>query len=1113
MSNLSDTKLVSGRTPVIGYSTRKANVSDNLSEVLPPDAYEGSFIYANGQMNFSNGTEWTTTEPPPISTPTPRTPTTSFEQRQLRLTNFRTSKDYTEITQMGVIFQVSLTSDMLNPITLPVASTTSYSYNLAIDQKVGTTRLRPGTKFYWRGQYTGTGGQESAFSRTQEQTFPEYIDPPIAKTLADTTQNVIEINTYVSAFNLPDEIDSVNYTTQWRGYANSSGTPDSLIFSKDDNDHDSKYDTLNDTESGQVYYWQARQVSFSGADEYESPWSTLQKQRQISNIGVPTPVSKIGVPLVELEITPFVSNTQPKALLGTAIWEVYNNQEEDSRLLVEKVTVVYNDQATTETALVKKTPEAMAKFQTEDFVNLDTEVPYYWRARYETNLGNSSEWSTLIPLRFIKPAYINTPISTVASDVELYRFQISNFTTYYPTVVYTSTIWEIFDSTVVLPGTTPLATFPVTSGDRNISPYIISQQGLKPEKTYYWRATYTGSYKEKTITSKPTALNAYKQPYSLQKPRITNSGLADSANPGVADNTKIRGPEFTFTTTTWSKIPNIVYTEDPFYSMWELYLLTETPTPGVYNEQLVDYFDRTKFTGGNPNVTTWKTLSLVENSKYKVRVKHTGISGNTSAWSDFVRFDTQKSYNDVITPLFTPPELVYPEVGTINLALGSEYTVNNTFIGYNAGKMWQQIAQTDTRIATTISYANQLNYNQAGYIDYATRKDYLQIYFLQGSDNKDVVKTTAAYWYTFDLTDEYNNPYSQQTSTKLFYLGQVVRLRSKWDKYTCLEGYVVKAFGTKLIVGVYKITLNMSEDDNSKEFGIDLINRRSVTVGGGWWIQARHYIIVSPPNYEFNDNGRRMYTEPSSRSEFYTKNIPYQCLSLTNGYASTRALYNEYIEGEPYTLFQQIGSYVSNGWYIPSRDELLLAFNTFCRHTGSISTSGGTNTSIGGSRHGTRNSVNKYQQYISPDFDDYMTLITSNDYQYDEYLINPEHTDEAFQRSYNANIKPLGKNPFIFTSNARYFCSTLVFEVPYSYGKKYGSIGYEDAKKMSTFDLYKEKITAPRTYSGGNIQGQIIQFNVTSSYWASPGYIDTSGSYLTTNGNTYIVRLFKRVLV
>jgi hypothetical protein len=66
---------------------------------------------------------------------------------------------------------------------------------------------------------------------------------------------------------------------------------------------------------------------------------------------------------------------------------------------------------------------------------------------------------------------------------------------------------------------------------------------------------------------------------------------------------------------------------------------------------------------------------------------------------------------------------------------------------------------------------------------------------------------------------------------------------------------------------------------------------------------------------------------------------------------------------------------------------------------------------------------------------------------------------------------------------------------------------------MSTFDLYKEKITAPRTYSGGNIQGQIIQFNVTSSYWASPGYIDTSGSYLTTNGNTYIVRLFKRVLV
>jgi len=1073
MSNLSDTKLVSGRTPVIGYSTRKTNASDNLSEVLPPDAYEGSFIYANGQMNFSNGTEWTTTEPPPINTPTPRTPTTSFEQRQLRLTNFRTSKDYNDITQTGVIFQVSLTNDMLNPITLPVNSTTSSSYNLAIDQMVGTTRLLPGTKFYWRGQYTGTGGQESAFSRTQEQTFPEYIDPPIAKTLADTTQNVIEISTYVSAFNLPGEIDSVNYTTQWRAYNNSSDTEDSpTVFFEEDSDHDSKFDTLNYTASGQVYYWQARQVSFSGATTYRSPWSTIQKQRQISDIGVPTPVSAIGVPLVQLEITPFVSNTQPKATLGTAIWEVYNNQEAGNRL--ENVTVTFNPQATTDSVTEKKSLSAMAKFQTEDFVNLDTEVPYYWRARYETTLGSSSEWSTLVPLRFIRPAYIDTPISTVASGVELTRFKISDFSSYYPTVSYISTIWEIFDSTVVLEGTTPLATFTVINiNTRSISPYIIAQANLQPGEIYYWRAKYTASYNQKTITSNATALNAYIQPYSIQKPEVTRI------------NTTVRGPQFSFTTTKpFQKIPDIDYIENHVSSDWELLRVKSNGTSEPYDS----------VTNSVVYKTTWTSQKVDENSTFKVRVRYNGI-GSSSEWSDYVQFNTLEVYNDVITPLFTPTSI------PPKLALGDFYAG-----GYNAGKMWQQIAQTDTRIDTTITFVG----SEVSYPEKVEVNSYQTSYSINSNNNnREVVKTNSAYWYTFNLTDEYNNAYSQQTQGPLFYIGQIVRLRSKWNKYTSLEGYVVKAFGTKLIVGVYKITLGYP-----RQYVADFTRTDSnAIIGAGWWIQTRYYIIV-PDNRQYNAGYSREYLYKYN-SDRRDQKIPYQWLSLTNGYESTRALVAEnnsiLSEADKYNLLDRMKDDIADGWYIPSRDELLLAFNTFSDKFTSTPT---IFNNLG--KHGDRDSDNFYQELISADFNDDVYYSPGGGMgPFDQYLITPDHTDEPPIIQYNTkSTQPQKLRTSLFSRVVKYLCSTFVFSSGNSYNIK---LIYDDAKKLSTFEYFNTHITAPRFYvSSNNISGQGIRFNDTTT--TVPGYIYVSSAiHIEYSSNPYViptaVKLFKRVPV
>jgi hypothetical protein len=68
MSTLSNTKLLSGKTVSFGNSVDifKADTGGILYD---PKFYEGSFTYFNGEMYYSNGEDWVTTDPPVVRTP------------------------------------------------------------------------------------------------------------------------------------------------------------------------------------------------------------------------------------------------------------------------------------------------------------------------------------------------------------------------------------------------------------------------------------------------------------------------------------------------------------------------------------------------------------------------------------------------------------------------------------------------------------------------------------------------------------------------------------------------------------------------------------------------------------------------------------------------------------------------------------------------------------------------------------------------------------------------------------------------------------------------------------------------------------------------------------
>ncbi|QBF32135.1 BspA family leucine-rich repeat surface protein [Thalassococcus sp. S3] len=192
--------LISARPFVSGRVRNNAPlepIRQPLDATLDPADYEGVQVYgADGQIYYSDGQTWSVpAQDVTITRPRALPPTNALEQRQLRLTPFFSPSG---LLQTGLLVQVARSETGFDA---PLFERTILD-NLASSY---TTRfpedgLVPGDVFWWRGLYTGTEGQRSAFSVPFQQTYPDFIQIPEPITRNGITSGVVQITPFDSAF-------------------------------------------------------------------------------------------------------------------------------------------------------------------------------------------------------------------------------------------------------------------------------------------------------------------------------------------------------------------------------------------------------------------------------------------------------------------------------------------------------------------------------------------------------------------------------------------------------------------------------------------------------------------------------------------------------------------------------------------------------------------------------------------------------------------------------------------------------------------------------------------------------------------------------------------------
>lgn len=255
---MSKFKFGSGSDQFIGKS-----IIYSLPIALDPAQHFGALLAANdGVLYYSDGVEW---KPPvftpPISRPYALNPTTTAEQRLLRLSPFFSSFD---LTQVGVVFEASLNADMSAPFVVEtVLSTTQDTYTLNIGDG-----LEQGQTFYWRGKYLGTEDQESQFSLPFAQVFPNYVDTPEVFRNPGSELASFLVSEYNSPFALGFG------AAQWQVYDNAEGTGGPIWALSNTSNEILVPEELTE---GETYYWRMRYSSTSGL---ASDWTEIQSYIQ-----------------------------------------------------------------------------------------------------------------------------------------------------------------------------------------------------------------------------------------------------------------------------------------------------------------------------------------------------------------------------------------------------------------------------------------------------------------------------------------------------------------------------------------------------------------------------------------------------------------------------------------------------------------------------------------------------------------------------------------------------------------------------------------------------------------------------------------------------------------
>lgn len=189
---MSNPRYGSGRKQFVGQG-----IEADLGK-LDPAAYQGAVAYSDGELYYSDGSEWLVPQDEvDISRPRNLAPTNAVEQAQLRLSAFRSP---TGESQTGIIFEINTDGlpnfgEGANLITRTVTSEVASSYSISYPDD----GFQPGETIWWRARYLGTNGTQSQYSIPTAQTFPDLITTPSPVTVSNAITGTVTLTPYESA--------------------------------------------------------------------------------------------------------------------------------------------------------------------------------------------------------------------------------------------------------------------------------------------------------------------------------------------------------------------------------------------------------------------------------------------------------------------------------------------------------------------------------------------------------------------------------------------------------------------------------------------------------------------------------------------------------------------------------------------------------------------------------------------------------------------------------------------------------------------------------------------------------------------------------------------------